>query len=378
VETIALSHLHFVKLTAPEPAGHGQRDPEQRRKAELKAGASHSRIVAFAGLAGTNKRLALALLPPARDAGGMAKPFAKLVKLLTPKRRWAQFSLFTMFVVVTVLCVWLSVWVHRARRQKEVVATIRRWGGIVRYDFESPTYEEPSWRSWFREKIGDDYVAHVTDAMLPSSRAVLLRKYKTSDRLPAADGPIIDDAAAQMLAILTHLQRLGLDGSEITDVGMAEISRLTDLNYLCLDRTDVTDAGIVHLAGLTNLKELGLNDTEISDEGLKCVGSHISLQWLRVTHSRITDAGLAHLQRLKNLRGLSLSHTQVSDAGLIYLTGLANLRKLSLDGTRVTDVGLAHLQGMTGLKDLYLFGTGVTVTGMTELQEALPNCQITR
>jgi hypothetical protein len=33
----------------------------------------------------------------------MAKPIAKLVYLLTPKRRWAQFSLATMFVVVTVI-----------------------------------------------------------------------------------------------------------------------------------------------------------------------------------------------------------------------------------------------------------------------------------
>jgi hypothetical protein len=33
----------------------------------------------------------------------MAKPFAKLLSMLTPKRRWAQFSLATMFVVVTAL-----------------------------------------------------------------------------------------------------------------------------------------------------------------------------------------------------------------------------------------------------------------------------------
>ena len=48
---------------------------------------------------------ALALLPPARDAGGMARPLAKLLSMRTPKRRWAQFSLATLFVVVTTLCV---------------------------------------------------------------------------------------------------------------------------------------------------------------------------------------------------------------------------------------------------------------------------------
>jgi hypothetical protein len=35
----------------------------------------------------------------------MAKPIAKLVAVLTPKRRWAQFSLATLFVVVTAFCV---------------------------------------------------------------------------------------------------------------------------------------------------------------------------------------------------------------------------------------------------------------------------------
>ena len=37
-----------------------------------------------------------ALLPPARDADGMAKPLAKLIALIKSKRRWAQFSLATL------------------------------------------------------------------------------------------------------------------------------------------------------------------------------------------------------------------------------------------------------------------------------------------
>jgi len=33
----------------------------------------------------------------------MAKPLAKLVSLITPERRWAQFSLVTMFVLVAIV-----------------------------------------------------------------------------------------------------------------------------------------------------------------------------------------------------------------------------------------------------------------------------------
>jgi hypothetical protein len=63
----------------------------------------------------------------------MAKPLAKLVSMLTPKRRWAQFSLATMFVAVTVLCVWLAVVVNRANRQRDAVAAIEALDGLVEY-----------------------------------------------------------------------------------------------------------------------------------------------------------------------------------------------------------------------------------------------------
>ena len=36
-----------------------------------------------------------------------------------PRRRWFQFSLRTLFVLVTVLCVWLAVTVERVRRHGE-------------------------------------------------------------------------------------------------------------------------------------------------------------------------------------------------------------------------------------------------------------------
>ena len=66
-------------------------------------------ILPPAGLPGTSRApAALALLPPAWDAGGMAISLAKFSALLTPKRRWAQFSVATMMIVVTVLCVWLA------------------------------------------------------------------------------------------------------------------------------------------------------------------------------------------------------------------------------------------------------------------------------
>ena len=42
-----------------------------------------------------------------------------------PRRRWFQFSLRTLLVLVTVLCVWLAMTAERARKQRKAVAAIR-------------------------------------------------------------------------------------------------------------------------------------------------------------------------------------------------------------------------------------------------------------
>ena len=43
-----------------------------------------------------------------------------------PRRRWFQFSLGSLFVLLTVLCVWLGVTVERARKQRESVEAIEK------------------------------------------------------------------------------------------------------------------------------------------------------------------------------------------------------------------------------------------------------------
>ena len=56
-----------------------------------------------------------------------------------PRRRWFQYSLRTLLVLVTVLCVfcvWLGLVSERARKQREAVAAIEAMGGVVYYDYQ--------------------------------------------------------------------------------------------------------------------------------------------------------------------------------------------------------------------------------------------------
>ena len=90
------------------------------------------------------------------------------------RRRWFRFSLRMLFVVMTVLCVWLGFKVNAARRQKEAAALFLKAGGEVLYDYQIALNppgtaalfkvlpnSSPSEPGWLRATIGDDYFRKV-------------------------------------------------------------------------------------------------------------------------------------------------------------------------------------------------------------------------
>jgi hypothetical protein len=149
----------------------------------------------------------------------MAKPVAKLLSMLTPKRRWAQFSLLTLLAVVTVLCVVLSLVVVPAERQRRAVAAIESLGGMVVYA-ESPrcVASEPHHTPFLRRWLPWDYFDEV--------------------RL-----------------VQFHF-------TQVTDAGLAHLQGLTGLKELYLDRTEVTGTGVAkHVEALPNCRVTWASDT---------------------------------------------------------------------------------------------------------------------
>jgi hypothetical protein len=223
--------------------------------------------------------------------------FARIVKLLTPKRRWAQFSLATLFVVVTVLCVALALVVVPAERQRRAVAAIEAIGGSVEYVEPDETVSEAFPKRFLRRWLPPDYF----------------------DEVCAVDFDGTDADLAHLHG-LTRLRFVNLRGAQVTDAGLAHLPGLTGLERLYLDSTQVTGAGLVHLQGISRL------------------------HWLSLRGTRVTDTGLAHLEGLPGLQKLWLRGTQVTDVGLTHLQGLPGLRFVGLEGTQVTDAGLAQLR----------------------------------
>ena len=135
------------------------------------------------------------------------------------KRRWFQFSLNTMLVVLTLLCIGPGGYVayeqNKARKQKEAVKAIERIYGRVEYDDLRPARSAIT-----RQVLGDETFGNANFVRL--------------------------------------------DDVKVTDADLEHLSKLKHLEYLWLDGTQVMNAALVHLAGLKRLKVLVLDDTHVA------------------------------------------------------------------------------------------------------------------
>jgi Leucine-rich repeat (LRR) protein len=260
----------------------------------------------------------------------------------TPKhrRRWYQYSLRTLMIVVTlfaVACSWFAVKMGQARRQREAAEAIRKHGGEIYYDNDEYDnygrfYPRAISHSGLYKILGNDLFANVY--------LVKIRDY------PKADLKSITE--------FSHLKMLWIEGSRIDDDGLEDLRFFTQLKSLCLADADISNSGLKHLKELPQLQELYLQNNAITDDGLK------------------------YLQDLSQLQLLSLDKTAITDNGLKTLKKLSHLQTLLLNGTKITDAGLENLKDFGQLTTLGIRQTIISYAAIRDLQKALPNLKIER
>ena len=179
---------------------------------------------------------------------------------LKRNRRWFQFSLRTLLIVIAIVaipCAWLGSKIERKRKEREAVAAIEALGGYVWYNYQAAAPGGPPWASpaepygpaWLRSFLGDDFFSEVTGVSLQDAN--------------------VSDADLVNLEGLSHLESLNLvDRIRITDAGLIDIRGLAQLKMLDLQRTNVSDVGVANLKGLGRLKTLYLYGTKVTTAGV--------------------------------------------------------------------------------------------------------------
>lgn len=158
----------------------------------------------------------------------------------SPKRRWPQFRLRTLLIVVLVLSLplsWLAVKMERARRQREAVEAIQDLNGFVDYDYQHDLGSDDYSPMWLRSILGDTLAFHYSNPV----ESVEL-------------GESVGDAE---LAILKrHLEAMPC------------------LTHLSLVRTSVTDNGLTHVSGLYRLESLWVS-RRVTEQGAGVIGDKL-------------------------------------------------------------------------------------------------------
>jgi len=195
----------------------------------------------------------------------------------TTHRRWYQFSLkalMVLVVVVAVPCGWLKWKLDRKQRDREALAEIEKAGGGYVYDWQYAGQSAPPLPTWIRLRLGDDFFASVVQVQI--------------------------------------------EGNHITDDWLVQLEPLVGLERVHLRCPRTSDAGLVHLQGLA-LRELSVEGSRVTDAGLILLQEQTGLEYLNLGDTAVTDAGLDHLKALPQLGYLNLGGTRVTAVGVAEL-----------------------------------------------------------
>ena len=105
---------------------------------------------------------------------------------------------------------------------------------------------------------------------------------------------------------------------------------------------------------------------------------------MKLQQSRAHGEAVTAIEKLggrisKRVTSGGITWTAVAWLGRLAGEDLASdVTRVDFSNTQVTDAGLEHLRGLTELQEVGLSNTQVTDAGVAELQKTLPNCKIER
>jgi hypothetical protein len=281
------------------------------------------------------------------------------------RRRWFRFSLRTLFVVVTLACVALGMYVKRVRERYIAIETIKEWGGDVEFvnRFATSLKEE-------------------RDRMMATSRASRMGEPRPEfpENLPQGSAwqRRMFGKYGKFLGSKIHAIQLGKTAftPEGVKIDVWVLEPLAEVKQLTL--VDPINVGAMQrLPRLPDLEKLHLiGGSYIDDEALQCLSRMPNLKVFHISAASLSDNGLARIGAARGLTRVRLFGCELTDNCLIHLIRLPILSSLWLNESNVSDAAIPDLAQLRGLQILNVSGTRLTMEGVARLREALPNCQI--
>jgi hypothetical protein len=250
---------------------------------------------------------------------------------LAPVKRFRQFRLLTLFVVMLLVCIPLSWFARRAARLRaraaaeQRVTELRGWVYRGGYDIRRNVWEDESLLD-----IG------LLDTQVTDDDLKLFQAF--------SDEPVI---------------HLDLMNTQIGDAGLAHLKSLKNVDMLWLAGTRVTRAGIEAWDALPpDIRARVLAEQRLTELGgrfertLVSSGHSVNF-WSRSTLTISLDGTAVTDNDMKLLREfldegfqirLDVTNTSVSDAGLEPLKGYERLQLLRYTGSKITPEGFERLK----------------------------------
>ena len=220
------------------------------------------------------------------------------------KRRWCQFSLRTLFLLMTVFALWLGRWVHESRREKTALDALAGRDFSYQYDYRfglgrQSVLDAPRGPEWVRDLDCEHHIRRVTAVRaittLSDDDLAHIGRFR---QLRALSNTLSEEQIPQRLELtLDNRGTCNPADARISDVGLENLSGLSETEFLILFYTRITDDGLRHLSNMKGLRLLKIGSPYITDEGVPHLMRLTSLRWLYLDGTAISDAGAAELRR---------------------------------------------------------------------------------
>ena len=115
-----------------------------------------------------------------------------------PKLRWYQFSLRTVFAIMTLFGILLGLAADRARKREQALRTVRELGGTVFFNYDAP--------GWVHQFLGDNWFSSIVGI----------------DLSPTGATDVDLEQCKEELTDIDTLAWIRFSGTEVTEAGVKE------------------------------------------------------------------------------------------------------------------------------------------------------------